>query len=78
MSLCPQVYVGQNKFWLADLTSFKILKTGLFVSVWPRLPGSSLPSEPSVCIKAVLGKEIRSYVFAFQMWLYSAPMLWQF
>lgn len=59
LSACPQACVGRQKFWLA----------GLFISVWPGLPGPSLPSELSICIRSVLGKEIRSYVFLFQMWI---------
>lgn len=36
------------------------------------------PSELSICMRAVPGREIRSYAFPFQMWIYQAPSLWLF
>lgn len=78
LSACPQVYVGQNKFWLAGSALFKILKTGLFISVWPCLPSCSLPPGPSVLIRAVPGEEMRSDVFVFQMCPDRALSLWPF
>lgn len=78
LSACPQVYVGQNKFWLAGWALFKTLRTGLFISVWPCVPSCSLPPEPSVLIRAVPGWEMRSDVFVFQMWFDRASSLWQF
>lgn len=56
LSACPQVYVGRKKLRLAGPAALKSLKTGLFISVWPRRSGPSLPSELSFCIRAGAGR----------------------
>lgn len=61
----PRRVLDDRSFgWLAFL-----FQCGL---VFQPLPS---PSELSICMRAVPGKEIRSYAFPFQMWIYRAPSL---
>ena len=67
-----QAAVGENRFWLAGLASWKKFKNGPFGPSWCASSGSYLSSELSACITAGPREEIRSYIFVLMMLTYKA------
>lgn len=69
--------VGENKFWLAGLASFKSLKPASFVLC--DVSFRFLPPTGTVsCFGAGLQKGFRSYVFVEKLLIYSTSSLWLF